>query len=140
MEGALVRTEILLAHEAVGLDDGDEAEPFEVEPFRDDLRTYENVDLSLPEVPDDAGLLRGRSVAVQPRDAAVGQKGTQFFFDPLRAGSERLEFSVAGRAVAGIGLRVAAVVADQAVGMQVQAERYMAVRTPGNPSAFRTLD
>ena len=113
LEGFLVRTEIGLAEQGVGPNDGYQRKPLEIKTFRDDLRAHEDVDFpffeAVQEVSCIAGLLGG--IAVQPGNLGLREEFPGFFFDFLGPGAQGNQFSATAGTVARVGLAVAAIMA-----------------------------
>src|SRR5580658_8574459 len=73
--------------DAVGVQDADEVDMLEVQPFDDHLRADEDIDLLLFELLDQCVMrsFAAYAVYVHPRNAGFGEDRREMLFDPLRA-------------------------------------------------------
>ena len=96
LEGFFVAAVIGAREEAVGLQDGGEAEVAEVEAFGDHLGADEDAGLPFREIPYD--LLLAGSITVEPCDILSRENLPGLILDLLCAGANEAQLLAAGRA------------------------------------------
>ena len=144
LEGPFARPEVRDVQRHVGVDDPDEGDIREVEPFRDHLRADQDVGLAHAEVGEDPTeiVLPLERVGIHPLDASLGEELRQGVLDALGAHARKTD-----RRVAALGLRalrrhpllVPADMAHEPLRGPMEGQRDAAVRTTGHETAFLAL-
>ena len=144
LEGALARAEIRLMQRKIGVNDADERDVREMQPFGNHLRADEDVGLARAKIAEHFSviILALHRVGVHAPDARVREKFHEGFLDFLRAHTGVADgrvFAFRIRARGGHGVHESANVAAELLFRAMIREREAAIRALRDVTAFRAL-